>query len=68
MLIVLPVIILQSGVVKRISIGSQYLYELLTIYFETTLQTFIAVGGAYLVLSIVFGIISTLMRKKATSI
>lgn len=68
MLIVLPVIILQSGVVKRISIGSQYLYELLTIYFETTLQTFIAVGGAYLLFSIVFGIISTLMRKKATSI
>lgn len=63
MLIIIPGLILASGMIERISIVSKPLYQLITTYLTNSLLAFIFVGGAFIVASILSGIFSQIQRK-----
>ena len=68
MLIVLPALILWSGIIKRVSIASPPLYKLITTYLSSSLLVLIYVGGAFLLISLIFAGISTILRKHQSSV
>lgn len=64
MLIGVPFLILSKGVIERVSIDSQPLYQLLTMYLKTSLITFIYVGLSLIALAIISGISSSVLRNR----